>query len=197
MGGRIAEDLSLGTSRVGDVLGRDLHGAEVCREKKSCRKKTTEKSTRQYVAKPLAINTRVKVDEMVKLKKWLQKVGLEDYYDKFRRERVTLKEVHALDEQDLKKMGLAIGARKRFLESVKDRKVGKEPPNEYLCPITMTLMKEPVILSDGFTYEKSAIEKWLKEHDKSPMTNEVLESKVVTTNRQLKKLIDDFKQLEA
>ena len=34
-------------------------------------------------------------------------------------------------------------------------------PPEYLCPITMSIMKEPVIMPDGQTYEREAIQKAL------------------------------------
>ena len=37
-------------------------------------------------------------------------------------------------------------------------------PNELICPITMELMTEPVIAADGHSYEKAAIEEWLKDH---------------------------------
>lgn len=38
--------------------------------------------------------------------------------------------------------------------------VGKKMRDEFLCPITFELMIDPVIASDGHTYERSAIEKW-------------------------------------
>lgn len=162
-------------------------------DKTAVRKRVRQTSRDQVSSK---IRTKAKNAEMAKLKKWLQKVGLEEYYEKFRRERISLKEMHALNDQDLVKIGLPIGARKRLFDCAKDLKVAREPPNEYLCPITMALMKEPVLLGDGFTYEKSAIEKWLKESNSSPLTNEVLGSDVLTPNRQLKKLIEDFKAMD-
>jgi len=44
--------------------------------------------------------------------------------------------------------------------------------DEFLCPITHDLLREPVVANDGHTYEKSAIEKWLRTKNLSPMTNE-------------------------
>lgn len=38
----------------------------------------------------------------------------------------------------------------------------KEPPQEYMCPITQELMRDPVIGTDGNTYEREAIVTWLK-----------------------------------
>jgi len=47
-----------------------------------------------------------------------------------------------------------------------------EIPEEFLCPITQDVMKYPVLCSDGFVYEKAAIEEWLMSRRKaSPMTN--------------------------
>ena len=37
-----------------------------------------------------------------------------------------------------------------------------EPPDEFLCPILMVLMEDPVIGQDGKTYERAAIERALK-----------------------------------
>ena len=42
------------------------------------------------------------------------------------------------------------------------------------CPITREIMIEPVVLSDGHTYEKEAVKIWLREHNTSPKTNKPL-----------------------
>lgn len=44
-------------------------------------------------------------------------------------------------------------------------------PSEFLCPITYEVMTDPVILSDGHTYERTAIEEWLRNHNTSPLSN--------------------------
>lgn len=49
--------------------------------------------------------------------------------------------------------------------------VSQNPPDEYICPITQELMKDPVIAMDGHSYERSAIENWLEKRASSPMTN--------------------------
>lgn len=67
-------------------------------------------------------------------------------------------------------------------------------PDEFYCPITYDLMKNPVRCSDGFTYEESAIKEWLTtRRNTSPMTN--LEIKVIslTPDPELKKKIEEFK----
>ena len=39
-----------------------------------------------------------------------------------------------------------------------------EYPSDYVCPITMDLMLEPVKASDGYIYEKAAIIDWYKKN---------------------------------
>ena len=46
----------------------------------------------------------------------------------------------------------------------------KNIPNEFLCPITLTIMKEPMFMPDGQTYEKEAIKKALEITHVSPIT---------------------------
>ncbi|CAF1598969.1 unnamed protein product [Didymodactylos carnosus] len=54
-------------------------------------------------------------------------------------------------------------------------------------------MKIPVILvEDGVSYERSAIEAWLTHHNTSPMTNMTLKDKTFVLNRNLKNSIDYF-----
>ena len=42
---------------------------------------------------------------------------------------------------------------------------------ELVCPITFSLPVDPVTAEDGNVYERSAIEEWLKQQHKSPVTN--------------------------
>jgi len=53
-------------------------------------------------------------------------------------------------------------------------------------------MEEPVILSDGHTYEKESIVRWLQEHSTSPMTNLPLANKHWIRNHALEKIIDAY-----
>ncbi len=50
-----------------------------------------------------------------------------------------------------------------------------EIPDHLLCPITGALMAEPVLATDGQTYEHEAIEAWLKEQGTSPYTRQGLD----------------------
>ncbi len=49
--------------------------------------------------------------------------------------------------------------------------------DDYICPITQQIFLEPVVASDGNTYEKIAILEWYKINKNSPITREILEEK--------------------
>ena len=68
---------------------------------------------------------------------------------------------------------------------------GAKIPKEFLCPITHEVMRDPVVLSDGHTYERTAIETWLKKLGRttSPMTGAPLESTALTPNFTLRSMI--------
>jgi hypothetical protein len=55
-------------------------------------------------------------------------------------------------------------------------------PAEWMCPITQSLMHDPVIAADGTCYEREAIETWFAHHDTSPLTNLPVASKTLTPN---------------
>lgn len=65
----------------------------------------------------------------------------------------------------------------------------EEIPLEYLCPIRIEMFKDPVVLEDGYTYERDALEDWLRTHTTSPMTGAPLQNKNVFPNHVLRQLI--------
>ena len=68
----------------------------------------------------------------------------------------------------------------------------REIPDAFRCPITLEIMREPVIAHDGFTYERYAIESWLSSHRLSPKTGAALQSTILIDNHGVKQLIADF-----
>ena len=62
-------------------------------------------------------------------------------------------------------------------------------PQDFYCPITSSLFIDPVICSDGHTYERFAICRWLSDHKTSPMTNKILNTTVLYSNHLLKKIM--------
>uniref|UniRef100_G1NJV3 WD repeat, SAM and U-box domain-containing protein 1 n=1 Tax=Meleagris gallopavo TaxID=9103 RepID=G1NJV3_MELGA len=89
----------------------------------------------------------------------------------------------------------SLGLRSKILQKIKELRiktvsVSIAVPDEFLCPITRELMKDPVIAADGYSYEKEAIENWISNKRRSsPMTNLPLPSLVLTPNRTLKMAI--------
>ena len=65
-------------------------------------------------------------------------------------------------------------------------------PKEFICPITLEIMKDPVIMPDGQTYERKAIENALKASPLSPITRKPLNMKDATPNYALKSMIEKF-----
>lgn len=60
------------------------------------------------------------------------------------------------------------------------------PPSHIVCPITMEIMKEPVVVQNGDSYEKVAIERWFASHNTLPLTGESITNKTLTPNHGLK-----------
>lgn len=52
-----------------------------------------------------------------------------------------------------------------------------------------TLMADPVVASDGYTYERESIVLWMKNHSTSPTTSEPLEHKLLIPNHLVRKQI--------
>lgn len=81
-----------------------------------------------------------------------------------------------------------------------DNVYDKNPPNEYMCSITQSLMVEPVITSKGHTYEKKNIKEWFnsgknkKEKVTDPLTGLKLRNKQLLSNVSLKNLITEWKE---
>ena len=70
-----------------------------------------------------------------------------------------------------------------------------EYPENYICPITLDLMLEPVIASDKKIYEKNAIIDWYNKDGFSPFTREVLSSEFIIQEdlqNEIRNFIDNF-----
>ena len=72
-------------------------------------------------------------------------------------------------------------------------KKSKKIPDEFKCPISLDIMLNPVIASDGFTYDLISLENLFKKNKTvvSPLTREVLNKDIKIPNINLKKLIND------
>ncbi|KAL2957640.1 hypothetical protein AAZX31_18G160500 [Glycine max] len=66
-------------------------------------------------------------------------------------------------------------------------------PDEFRCPISLELMKDPVIICTGQTYDRSCIKKWLEAgHRTCPMTQQILSTSILIPNHALYGLISSW-----
>ncbi|XP_078334670.1 WD repeat, SAM and U-box domain-containing protein 1-like isoform X2 [Crassostrea virginica] len=137
---------------------------------------------------------------------WLQQIDLSQYKDTFVSNAIDGTELCNMTDRMLIDLGVAaLGHRNKIFRCIKttqnkptvSRSVSNLSdngiPDEYLCPITRELMKDPVMAEDGYTYERSAIQGWIdKGKDTSPMTSIPLKTKQLIPNRSLKMLIQHY-----
>ncbi|XP_015940595.1 U-box domain-containing protein 43 [Arachis duranensis] len=94
------------------------------------------------------------------------------------------------------------GVKKQYFERVQviERYDSREryilPLNPFLCSITGVVMVDPVSLCTGTTCERSAIEDWFHNGNRTdPETNEVLEETTLRSNIPLRQSIEEWREL--
>ncbi|KAL8472342.1 hypothetical protein ACS0TY_028905 [Phlomoides rotata] len=66
-------------------------------------------------------------------------------------------------------------------------------PNHFKCPISLDLMKDPITLSTGITYDRESIDKWMEAGKMTcPVTNQILRNFDQTPNHSIRKMIQDW-----
>ncbi|KAL8242036.1 hypothetical protein R6Q59_012338 [Mikania micrantha] len=77
-----------------------------------------------------------------------------------------------------------------------ERSTQSRPPKDFVCPITTQIFSDPVTLETGQTYERKAIEEWMKRGNTTcPITRQPLFSNILPkTNYVLKRLITSWKE---
>ncbi|XP_037542346.1 WD repeat, SAM and U-box domain-containing protein 1-like [Nematolebias whitei] len=129
---------------------------------------------------------------------WLHEEGLEELVAVFKTNNIDGPELQHLNKEMVAELGIeSLGLRGRLLrkiEALKAEQSGSEALDEFLCPITRELMKDPVIAADGYSYERVSIESWIQGKNKtSPMTNLPLQTLHLIPNRSLKMAITRWK----
>ncbi|CAA7400262.1 unnamed protein product [Spirodela intermedia] len=72
---------------------------------------------------------------------------------------------------------------------------GIEVPIYFLCPISLQIMRDPVTLSTGVTYDRESIERWVFSGDNEvtcPMTKQLLPDPEIIPNHTLRRLIQGW-----
>ncbi|XP_012491391.1 U-box domain-containing protein 21 [Gossypium raimondii] len=66
-------------------------------------------------------------------------------------------------------------------------------PTHFRCPISLDLMKDPVTLCTGITYDRENIERWIEAGNETcPFTKQVLETFDLIPNHILRRMIQDW-----
>eukprot|EP01112_Ceratiomyxa_fruticulosa_P020975 TRINITY_DN7285_c0_g2_i1.p1 TRINITY_DN7285_c0_g2~~TRINITY_DN7285_c0_g2_i1.p1 ORF type:complete len:812 (-),score=239.44 TRINITY_DN7285_c0_g2_i1:113-2548(-) len=73
----------------------------------------------------------------------------------------------------------------------KEAELDSQFPPSFICPLTQEVMKDPVVDPEGNSYERSAIEAWLKNNATSPITRSPLTLDNLIPNRALHDAIVD------
>jgi Mg-chelatase subunit ChlD len=79
----------------------------------------------------------------------------------------------------------------RFFIGTHD-KMSTTIPNEFLCPINLSIMKDPAIAPDGHTYERAAITEWLQNNTVSPLTRQQMSASQLRSNHALRQTIEHW-----
>jgi hypothetical protein len=66
-------------------------------------------------------------------------------------------------------------------------------PDAYNCPITFGLMNDPVIDPEGNTFERAAIENWIRAHNTSAITRNPVSVKDLYPNNAIARLLEEEK----
>lgn len=74
--------------------------------------------------------------------------------------------------------------------------IGSKPPKDFVCPITGQIFCDPVTLETGQTYERKAIQEWLRTGNTTcPIMRQPLSINMLPkTNYVLKRFITSWKQ---
>jgi len=84
-------------------------------------------------------------------------------------------------------------SRQRASTSVLVPLVSNSPPPVFICPITRDVFEDPVVAADGYTYERSAIVKWLRSSPSSPMSGLPLDHMSLTPSHTLRSAIEEWR----
>ncbi len=77
-------------------------------------------------------------------------------------------------------------------DEIDELSLSKEIPKDFICPISLCIMRNPVISIYGHSYEKSKIVKWVKKNYKCPLTSKPLYVFQLIPNISLKNIINNY-----
>ncbi|XP_071948078.1 MAM and LDL-receptor class A domain-containing protein 1-like isoform X2 [Antedon mediterranea] len=135
-----------------------------------------------------------------KVFKFLKNIDLDRHAKSFKDSFVVFDDIPYIEAEELKDMGLNKTEIKRFLRNAKEVKKQKmrgafddvTVPSDFLCPISRSIMTQPVTAADGVTYEFKNIDAYLQSKITSPITKEPLANKTLSPNIEIADKIQKF-----
>jgi hypothetical protein len=77
--------------------------------------------------------------------------------------------------------------------SIDEDNVMEDAPEEFICPLTLCIMTDPVVSKDGKNFDRAAILKWLaKGHENCPLTRQPLHLSSLVPNHKLRRSIQQW-----
>lgn len=67
-------------------------------------------------------------------------------------------------------------------------------PDEFICPISTMIMRDPVTTRTGRTYDRASLENWFRQDPRSPTSRQPLTMADLIPNRAMKSVIEDWIQ---
>ena len=81
----------------------------------------------------------------------------------------------------------------KIVIEIMNPKKRKRDVSYLVCPITKDFFKNPVVASDGYTYESEAIEKYLKDNNVSPITKQPISNNIFP-NRSIMDAVQEYQK---
>ncbi|KAJ1401175.1 Zinc finger, RING/FYVE/PHD-type [Sesbania bispinosa] len=99
------------------------------------------------------------------------------------------------DEEDCKPLSIFLSCNKIHDSSSSSQSMSLTPniPDEFRCPISLDLMRDPVIVSSGHTYDRNSIAQWINSgHHTCPKSGQRLIHTALIPNYALKSLVHQW-----
>lgn len=99
----------------------------------------------------------------------------------------------AFDEAQLALAALRDAELGRRKDTVRGGKRSALVPEQFLCPISSEIMRDPVVLASGQTYDRRFIQEWLSAGNRTcPESQQVLSSTTVISNHLVRSMISQW-----
>lgn len=100
---------------------------------------------------------------------------------------------HGIDHEDLDDRAAAASHSKNHADLQETSTSYRRLPEYFRCPISRDCMRDPVIDTDGHSYERRNIVYWLAWHETSPLTRRPMTKAELRPNRALRCAIDAWR----